>query len=154
MRLERRLGGGRARQQAPAQPRVAAEVFGVEQPELGSVLPGVRGPGEQRRETRERAQQDLLPGADVVVGAKTGPGLFGVVDRPKGTFPNFAYSAGLKAKGGDWTFEDLNTFLTAPKAFISDTKMGYAGEKDPHKRADILAYLDTLSDNPVPLPKP
>ncbi len=87
-------------------------------------------------------------------GAKTGPGLWGVVGRPKGSFPGFDYSAGMKAKGGDWTFDDLNAFLTAPKSFIEGTKMGYAGEKDPHKRADILSYLDTLSDNPVPLPKP
>ena len=87
-------------------------------------------------------------------GAKTGPGLYGVVGRPKGTFPGYDYSDGVKGKGGDWTFEDLNTFITAPRAFIPGTKMGFAGEKDPHKRADILAYLDTLADTPVPLPKP
>jgi cytochrome c len=87
-------------------------------------------------------------------GAKTGPGLWGVVGRPKGTFPGYDYSDGMKSKGGDWTFADLNTFITAPREFVAGTKMGYAGEKDPHKRADILAYLDTLSDSPVPLPKP
>jgi cytochrome c len=65
----------------------------------------------------------------------------------------FSYSDAMKGKGGDWSFEDLNTFITDPKAFVPGTKMAFGGEKDPHKRADILAYLRTLSDNPAPLPK-
>jgi cytochrome c len=87
-------------------------------------------------------------------GAKVGPPLFGVVDRPKGSVAGFSYSDGMKAKGGNWTFEDLNTFITDPKAFVTGTKMAFAGEKDAHKRADIIAYLRTLSDDPAPLPKP
>ena len=86
-------------------------------------------------------------------GKKAGPPLYGVVDRPKGSAPGFDYSGGMKAKGGNWTFEDLNTFITDPKAYVSGTAMAYAGEKDAHKRADILAYLRTLSDSPAPLPK-
>jgi cytochrome c len=31
--------------------------------------------------------------------------------------------------------------------------MAFPGESDAHKRADILAYLQTLSDSPVPFPK-
>jgi cytochrome c len=87
-------------------------------------------------------------------GAKIGPDLYGVVGRPKASFPGFAYSDAMKAKGGNWTFEDINTFITKPSAFVPGTKMAFAGESDPHKRADIIAYLDTLSDKPVPLPKP
>jgi cytochrome c len=30
--------------------------------------------------------------------------------------------------------------------------MAFAGVPSPQERADILAYLRTLSDNPVPLP--
>jgi cytochrome c len=87
-------------------------------------------------------------------GPKIGPPLYGVVDRPKGSIAGFDYSSGMKEKGGKWTFEDLNTFITNPKAFVSGTKMSaFGGEKDPHKRADILAYLRSLSDNPEPLPK-
>ncbi len=85
--------------------------------------------------------------------AKVGPPLYGVIGRPKGSVPGFAYSDGMKAKGGEWTFEDLNKFITKPSAFIAGTKMTYPGESDPQKRADIEDYLDTLSDNPVPLPK-
>ncbi len=85
-------------------------------------------------------------------GAKVGPPLYGVVDRPKGTVAGFDYSAGLKAKGGAWGFEDLDQFLTNPKGYVTGTKMGYAGEAEANKRADILAYLRSLSDSPVPLP--
>jgi len=83
---------------------------------------------------------------------KVGPPLWGVVGRPKGTYPGFSYSDGMKAKGGDWTYDDLNQFLTKPSAYVSGTKMTYAGESEESKRADIVDYLHTLSDNPVPLP--
>ena len=86
-------------------------------------------------------------------GAKVGPPLYGVVGRPKGSIAGFQYSDGMKAKGGDWTYADLNTFLTKPSAYVSGTKMTYPGEQDPQKRADIIDYLHTLSDSPLPLPK-
>ena len=85
--------------------------------------------------------------------AKVGPPLYGVVGRAKGAVAGFAYSDAMKAKGGNWTYEDLNAFITNPKAYVSGTKMGYAGEKDGGKRANILAYLKGLSDAPVDFPK-
>jgi cytochrome c len=87
-------------------------------------------------------------------GVKIGPPLYGVVGRKKGSVPGFAYSPGMKSKGGTWTFADINTFITKPSAYVPGTKMTFAGESDPVKRANIIAYLRTLSDNPVPLPKP
>lgn len=84
---------------------------------------------------------------------KVGPALYGVVGRDKGSIAGFAYSDGMKAKGGKWTYEDLNAFITNPKAFVAGTKMGYAGEKEGAKRANILAYLKSLSDAPVDFPK-
>jgi cytochrome c len=85
-------------------------------------------------------------------GPKVGPDLYGVVGRPKGSESGFDYSDAMKKKGGDWTFADINEFITNPKAYVPGTKMGFGGEADPEKRADIIAYLRTLSDNPVPLP--
>ena len=85
-------------------------------------------------------------------GAKVGPALYGVVDRDKGSVAGFDYSAGMKAKGGKWTFADLNEFLTKPSAYVSGTKMGYQGEENPEKRADIIVYLRSLSKSPAPLP--
>jgi cytochrome c len=84
--------------------------------------------------------------------AKVGPNLYGVVGRDKATFPGFNYSAAMKAKGGKWTYDDLNTFLTDPKKFVPGTAMGFAGIQNDQQRANVIDYLHTLSDNPVPLP--
>jgi cytochrome c len=86
-------------------------------------------------------------------GAKIGPPLYGVVGRPIASVAGFAYSDSLKAVGGNWTYEALNTMVGNPKTEASGTKMTYPGEKDAQKRADILAYLQSLSDAPVPFPK-
>ena len=86
---------------------------------------------------------------------KVGPTLYGVVDRAKGAAAGFNYSAGIKeraAKGEKWDYESLDAFITAPKGYIASTMMGYAGLPDPAKRADLLVYLRSLSDNPAPLP--
>ena len=85
--------------------------------------------------------------------AKVGPPLYGVVNRAKGHVAGFAYSDALKAKGGDWSFDELNKFLADPKKDIPGTKMAFAGEKDDGKRADIVAYLRSLADSPAPLPQ-
>jgi len=82
-----------------------------------------------------------------------GPNLYGVVDRPRASHPGYDYSAAMKAKGGKWTFAELDKFLTNPQGYISGTKMTFGGFKNPQQRADIIAYLRTLSDHPLPLPK-
>lgn len=85
-------------------------------------------------------------------GAKIGPDLWDVVGRPKGSMPGFAYSEGMKSKGGDWTVDDLNAFLTSPRSFVPGTKMTFAGLPREDQRADVIAYLNSLSDHPKPLP--
>ncbi|HEX8665917.1 MAG TPA: cytochrome c family protein [Beijerinckiaceae bacterium] len=84
----------------------------------------------------------------------TGPNLYGTVAATKGHVQTYDYSPALKAKGGDWSFEDLDAFIHNPKAFIPGTKMTFTGVPSPDERANILAYLRTLSDNPAPLPTP
>lgn len=84
---------------------------------------------------------------------KVGPALWGVVGRPKAGHEGFGYSDAMKSKGGSWTFEDLAAFVHNPKAFVPGTKMVFAGISDPAAAADLVAYLRTLSDNPVPLPQ-
>jgi cytochrome c len=84
---------------------------------------------------------------------KVGPNLWGVVERPIASHEGFAYSDALKAKSDQkWTFELLNDFIHDPRSFAPGTKMTYAGMKRDSARADILAYLRTLSDNPAPFP--
>ena len=87
-------------------------------------------------------------------GAKVGPPLYGVVGRKVASINGFAYSDAIKAKGGEWTMDEINKFITNPKGYVAGTKMGYAGEQSAEKRADIIDYLHTLSDSPEPLPKP
>jgi cytochrome c len=83
---------------------------------------------------------------------KVGPDLWDVVERKKGAHEGFDYSAGMKEKGGTWTYADLDEFLTSPKAYVKGTKMGFAGIASPQERANVVAYLHTLSDSPKPLP--
>lgn len=82
---------------------------------------------------------------------RVGPNLHGVVGRPKGSHGSFAYSEDLKAKGGSWTFEDLNHFLWKPKSFVAGTKMNFIGLKKPEDRAAIIAWLNTQGSN-LPMP--
>jgi cytochrome c len=84
---------------------------------------------------------------------KIGPNLWGVVGRPHGSVPGFDYSNGMKSLPGNWTVDDLNQFLTKPQAFVTGTKMTFTGISRPQTRADLIDYLNTLSDNPAPLPK-
>ena len=84
---------------------------------------------------------------------RVGPNLYGTVGEKKGEGKGgFNFSAAMKAKGGDWTDEDLNKFIANPKGFIPGTAMGFAGIAKDSERADVIAYLRTLADKPVPLP--
>ncbi|AWN39355.1 c-type cytochrome [Methylobacterium durans] len=83
---------------------------------------------------------------------KVGPHLWDVVERQKAHEPGFDYSASLKEKGGAWTYEDLDHFLESPKGYAKGTKMAFAGISSPQERANVIAYLRTLSDSPKALP--
>ena len=94
--------------------------------------------------------------ADKGAGNKVGPNLYGVVGRPIAHLADFGYSAAMKefSEGGKqvWDFDHINHFLTAPKKYIKGTAMGFAGDKKDAERADIIAYLNSKSDAPLPLP--
>jgi cytochrome c len=85
--------------------------------------------------------------------AKVGPNLWGIVGRARATMAGFDYSGGMKSMAGNWSVEDLNQFLAKPQAFVTGTKMTFGGLTRPQVRADVIAYLNSLSDNPAPLPK-
>jgi cytochrome c len=86
--------------------------------------------------------------------AGVGPNLYGVVGGPHGHMEGFNYTAGLKAKAGPWTFDELNEWLHKPSSYVPGTRMAFAGIKNDQQRADVIAYLRSLSPNPVPLPAP
>ena len=84
---------------------------------------------------------------------KVGPELWDVVGRKMGTEAGFVYSDGFKAMGDKaWDFDSLNAWLKAPKEFIKGTKMAFGGIGNDQDRANVLAYLDSLSDSPKPFP--
>ena len=84
---------------------------------------------------------------------RVGPNLYGVVGRPKASEAGFNYSAGMKAKGGNWTFGDLYGFLANPRGYVPGTNMTFAGLSRGQQRADVIDYLNTLSGSPLPMPK-
>ena len=76
----------------------------------------------------------------------TGPNLWNVVGRVKGTIKGFRYSKTLSVMGGTWTDEDLLSFIASPRKFVTDTKMAFAGLKKEQDRQNVLAFLKTLKD--------
>jgi len=83
---------------------------------------------------------------------KVGPNLYGVVGADIAQVEGFSYSNALAGKEGNWDYEALNAFLASPKTYAPGTKMNFAGLKKAEDRANLIAWLRTLSDSPVPLP--
>jgi cytochrome c len=82
-----------------------------------------------------------------------GPNLYGVVGGPHDHEEGFSYSPALeKFKSQPWTFDDLNHWLFKPNLYAPGTRMTFAGIPSAQQRADVIAYLRSLSPNPVPLP--
>jgi cytochrome c len=76
-----------------------------------------------------------------------GPNLYGVVGAPHGNASGFNYSAALKGKGGPWTYEDMNAWLLKPNSYAPGTRMAFAGISNAQQRADVIAYLKSISPN-------
>ena len=73
---------------------------------------------------------------------KVGPNLWGVVGRPIASAPGFKYSKGLgKHAGKTWTEDNLNAWLTKPRAFAKGTRMAFPGFRKAGQRAVVIAYL-------------
>ena len=87
---------------------------------------------------------------------KIGPELYGVVDRPRASIAGFSYSGAMKAKGGNWTYDELFKFLKSPGAYIPGTKMSFAGDSKTEDRINLIAFLRSNADAPaaIPAPKP
>jgi cytochrome c len=134
-------------------------------------VPEPSGEAKPQQQEPQQPIEQLLASADVGRGESSakkcaachtfnkggrtlvGPNLWGVVGRSKASEPGFNYSAALKSKGGNWTVDDLNQFITNPKGTVPGTNMTFAGVPRASERADIIAYLNSLADNPAPLPK-
>jgi cytochrome c len=83
---------------------------------------------------------------------KIGPNLWNVLGRQSASHEGFSYSQAMRDFGGVWDFDNLNAFLTKPKGLVPGTAMGFAGLKNATDSANLLMYLRSLSDAPLPLP--
>lgn len=86
---------------------------------------------------------------------KVGPNLYGIVGAAVLGHADFNYSSGMKEWGADktWTFANLDAFLENPRGTVPGTAMSFAGIKNDEKRADVIVYLRSLSDDPMALPE-
>jgi cytochrome c len=148
---------------------VAGEVFHSERPEkMGYPIEGVEVEGEPGEAAKPiefyLASADPAKGQQVFnkctachtveKGApnQLGPNLWGVIGEPVGKGHAFAFSPALAEKGGTWNWDNLSEWLTSPKAFAPGTKMTFAGISNPQDRANVIAFLNSKSDAPQPLP--
>jgi len=83
---------------------------------------------------------------------KIGPALYNVVGRAVGGVNDYKYSKALASYGKEWTFEELNGFLTKPSSYLKGTKMSYAGLRKEKDRASVIMYLNQNGDSPKLLP--
>ncbi len=116
---------------------------------------------------------DLLAHADVAAGQATakpcmschnfekggpnkfGPNLWDIVNRQRASHTGFTYSGALlSGKGKPWTYDELNHWLYGPSAYVPGTYMTFVGLKKTQDRANVIAWLRTLSDHQAPLPTP
>ena len=68
------------------------------------------------------------------------------------TIAGCVLASALTAKGGEWTYEDIDHMIFKPTAYVRGTKMAFAGLPKEQERADVIAYLRTMADTPKPLP--
>ena len=85
---------------------------------------------------------------------KIGPPTYGVVGRARAAVAGFQYSSAMKAKGGEWTFDELFKFIKSPGSYIPGTKMSFAGISRAEDRINLIAFLRTNSDSPIAIPPP
>jgi len=87
-------------------------------------------------------------------GNKVGPKLWGVMGRKVASVADFNYSAAMKTHADrSWGWDEMNHFQWNPRAFVPGTIMAFAGTTKDSDRANLIAYLNSQSDKPLPLPK-
>lgn len=84
---------------------------------------------------------------------KVGPHLYGVLGRKVAAVPDFSYSKAMQGHADrTWNWDEMNHFQWNPKKFVPGTIMAYAGTPKDQERANLIVYLNSMSDSPLPLP--
>ena len=90
----------------------------------------------------------------IAAGGKNmiGPNLWNVIGRTAGSVSDYKYSKAMVAYAKEWSFEEMNSYLIKPQAYIKGTKMAFAGLRKEKDRASVILYMNSKGDNPKPLP--
>lgn len=129
----------------------APEATGAAKPaELAPIGPKLKDANVQHGEALFKQQCFTCHTIDKGGVNKVGPNQWDIVGRKKASHEGFSYSSALQAKGGEWTYEDINHMIFKPQSFVRGTKMAFAGLPKEQDRADIIAYLRTMHDEPLP----
>ena len=156
--------------------KLADAIFYVEKPKQSSykvegleLAPSV----ERKTETKEVVQlniKEILAMGDIAHGEKIfkkcsachviasggknmiGPNLWGVIGRQAASVPNYKYSKAMIAYGKEWSFEEMNSYLIKPQAYVKGTKMAFAGLRKEKDRASVILFMNSKSSSPKPLP--
>ena len=90
----------------------------------------------------------------IAAGGKNmiGPNLWNVIGRTAGSVSDYKYSKAMVAYAKEWSFEEMNSYLIKPQAYIKGTKMAFAGLRKEKDRASVILYMNSKADNPKPLP--
>jgi cytochrome c len=75
-----------------------------------------------------------------------GPHLDGVVGRDIASVEGFGYSDALTSLDGAWDADQIFHFVADPKGYAPGTAMAFAGLKKEDDRANLIAYLETISN--------
>mgnify|MGYP000147087259 CR=1 FL=1 len=81
-----------------------------------------------------------------------GPNLWGVIGRTAGSISDYKYSKAMVAYAKEWSFEEMNSYLIKPQAYIKGTKMAFAGLRKEKDRASVILFMNSKSSSPKPLP--
>ena len=81
-----------------------------------------------------------------------GPNLWNVIGRTAGSVSDYKYSKAMVAYGKEWTFEEMNSYLIKPQAYIKGTKMAFAGLRKEKDRASVILFMNSKNNSPKPLP--
>ena len=81
-----------------------------------------------------------------------GPNLWSVIGRTAGSVSDYKYSKAMVAYGKEWTFEEMNSYLIKPQAYVKGTKMAFAGLRKKKDRASVILFMNSKSSSPKPLP--
>ena len=81
-----------------------------------------------------------------------GPNLWGIIGRTAGSAADYKYSKAMVAYAKQWSFEEMNSYLIKPQAYIKGTKMAFAGLRKEKDRASVILYLNSKSNSPLQTP--